>query len=89
MSNTNVRKKINDTTLAIRLPQAIRDQLNLVADLQYKTPSEFLRDLAIKAVQEAQPYLVQKPNQAQPIQKGFTKPTQQQSPYYDPNDDWA
>jgi esterase/lipase superfamily enzyme len=83
MSNTKPRKSLNDAVLAIRLPQVIRDQLEVVAHSQYMSSSELVRQLIIKAVREAQPFL------SQPMQQGQRQPakpsyqTQQTS-----DDDW-
>jgi predicted DNA-binding protein len=64
MSNTKVRKKLNDTVLAIRLPTIIRDQLEIVAHAQYKNSSELVRELIVTKVREATQYIQP---QSQPV----------------------
>jgi Arc/MetJ-type ribon-helix-helix transcriptional regulator len=49
--------KLHDTTLAIRLPKALHDQLEQVATTQYMKVSELVRHLIKEHLKQAQPFI--------------------------------
>jgi len=58
---TTKSAKLHDTTLAIRLPKALNDQLEQVATTQYMKVSELVRHLIKEHIKQAQPFLNTQP----------------------------
>jgi predicted DNA-binding protein len=52
------KTKLNDTSLTIRLPQVISDQLVSISKKQFKPPSQVVRDLIIEYIKNNQAILI-------------------------------
>jgi predicted DNA-binding protein len=90
------KARLNDSTLTIRLPKVIEEQLVQVSHAQFKAPSQVVRDLILQYIQ-TQAFLANAPVQSvnqSSVRQGDAKPSAQvYNPIYDPAspeyDEWA
>ena len=70
--------KLHDTTLAIRLPKPLHDQLEQSATAQYMKVSELVRHLIKDHLRQAQPF-INTPQQAKQSPNKFSSPAEQKA----------